>query len=224
MAKSMNIRSSYRRLTTRPIWLVVAYAARWLGDSRLCSSTACCRSILWWHVLSALDLSDMTQIFVRGSLMPRVITCLLSGAVLALAGVIFQQVLRNPLAEPAPLGVSAGASLAIAATTVFAPQWLFAGQNAIAITGAAIAMIVVLALVWRQRLACIGSRQPGRHPVLRRDQLRTDTVQPRRAGFALYIWNAGSMNQNNWNAVQALAPRLVVGSLLAAALVRGRST
>jgi iron complex transport system permease protein len=50
------------------------------------------------------------QIFFVARL-PRVIAAALVGAALAAAGVIFQALLRNPLASPDTLGVSAGASL-----------------------------------------------------------------------------------------------------------------
>jgi iron complex transport system permease protein len=43
--------------------------------------------------------------------MPRVLAGALTGATLAAAGVVFQAMLRNPLATPFTLGVSAGASL-----------------------------------------------------------------------------------------------------------------
>lgn len=42
---------------------------------------------------------------------PRVLAAALVGSALALAGVVFQALLRNPLASPDTLGVSAGASL-----------------------------------------------------------------------------------------------------------------
>jgi iron complex transport system permease protein len=50
------------------------------------------------------------QIFFVARL-PRVIAAAMVGAALAAAGVIFQALLRNPLASPDTLGVSAGASL-----------------------------------------------------------------------------------------------------------------
>ncbi|MBW1649340.1 MAG: iron ABC transporter permease [Deltaproteobacteria bacterium] len=43
--------------------------------------------------------------------LPRVITAALSGAVLSLGGLIFQAMLRNPLAEPYILGVSGGSAI-----------------------------------------------------------------------------------------------------------------
>src|SRR6267154_3319201 len=43
--------------------------------------------------------------------LPRVILALLGGAALAVTGVLFQCLLRDPLAEPYTLGVSSGASV-----------------------------------------------------------------------------------------------------------------
>ena len=50
------------------------------------------------------------QIFFVARL-PRVLAGALAGSALAAAGVVFQAMLRNPLATPFTLGVSAGASL-----------------------------------------------------------------------------------------------------------------
>jgi len=48
---------------------------------------------------------------VRGIRLPRVVVAALVGASLATSGVIFQALLRNPLADPFVLGVSGGAAL-----------------------------------------------------------------------------------------------------------------
>jgi iron complex transport system permease protein len=54
------------------------------------------------------------------SLLPRLAISLLVGAGLGLVGVLFQQVLRNPLAEPTTLGVATGAQLGMTVTTLWA--------------------------------------------------------------------------------------------------------
>ena len=58
------------------------------------------------------------QIFFVARL-PRVMAGALVGATLAAAGVVFQAMLRNPLATPFTLGVSAGASLAAMLAIIF---------------------------------------------------------------------------------------------------------
>src|SRR5687767_10376857 len=50
--------------------------------------------------------------------LPRVLLALLAGAALAQAGVAMQGIFRNPLAEPAVVGVSGGAAVAAVAVIV----------------------------------------------------------------------------------------------------------
>lgn len=54
--------------------------------------------------------------------LPRIITSILVGMALGLAGLQLQTVFRNPLAEPFTLGVSSGASLGVALVILLAPS------------------------------------------------------------------------------------------------------
>jgi iron complex transport system permease protein len=63
---------------------------------------------------------------VLGLRLPRVLLAGLVGGGLALAGVTFQAILRNPLAEPYILGISGGAS--VAAVLVLSLGWATAGS------------------------------------------------------------------------------------------------
>lgn len=77
----------------------------------------------------------------------------LIGASLALAGVTYQAVLRNPLAEPYLLGVSSGASLAVFAwsTMNFATLHLAnVSQQAAAFTGGIATLAIVFLLAQRR--------------------------------------------------------------------------
>lgn len=56
--------------------------------------------------------------------LPRILVAIQVGLHFALAGLIFQAVLRNPLADPSVLGVSGGASLAVVAATLLAGFWV----------------------------------------------------------------------------------------------------
>jgi len=56
------------------------------------------------------DRSDITESIVWDIRLPRILSGLLIGAGLAMSGVIFQSVLRNPLADPYTIGVSTGAA------------------------------------------------------------------------------------------------------------------
>jgi len=59
-----------------------------------------------------VDLSPINQQIILDIRLPRTITALVCGAALALAGVLLQALLNNPLAEPYILGVSGGGSVA----------------------------------------------------------------------------------------------------------------
>ena len=80
----------------------------------------------------------------------------LVGAVLSAAGVAYQAVLRNPLAEPYLLGVSSGASLAAylwrfpALATMFGAAGVAITQQLFAFAGALVAVAVVFALASRR--------------------------------------------------------------------------
>ncbi len=70
------------------------------------------------------------QIFFVARL-PRVVAAALVGSALALSGVVFQALLRNPLASPDTLGVSAGASLGAIVAITFDLDVSFAGISAV---------------------------------------------------------------------------------------------
>ena len=50
---------------------------------------------------------------------PRIVISLFAGAAVAVAGVLFQAVLKNPLADPGIIGISSGASFMAVLVTAF---------------------------------------------------------------------------------------------------------
>ncbi len=66
------------------------------------------------HVLTGKSTNLSQQYIIFQLRLPRVLTAILCGAILAGAGAVFQAVLRNPMADPFVLGVSAGASFGVA--------------------------------------------------------------------------------------------------------------
>jgi iron complex transport system permease protein len=76
------------------------------------------------------------------SRLPRVILAMLGGAGLAVTGVLFQCMLRDPLAEPYTLGVSSGAS--VGAVTAICLG--FSATGVAALAGAALVLVIVLGM------------------------------------------------------------------------------
>ena len=93
------------------------------------------------------DNSD-AQIFFIARL-PRTLAGALVGATLAASGVVFQGLLRNPLATPFTLGVSSGAALGAMLAITFTPslQWIGVSVAPIAsFAGALVAVAIVYLL------------------------------------------------------------------------------
>jgi iron complex transport system permease protein len=87
--------------------------------------------------------------------LPRIIAAALVGAALAAAGVVFQALLRNPLATPDTLGVSSGAALGAMLAITFHFDFALFGLPTVwlsSLLGAVFALAVVYALATaRQR-------------------------------------------------------------------------
>ncbi|RUU13568.1 Fe(3+)-hydroxamate ABC transporter permease FhuB, partial [Mesorhizobium sp. M7A.T.Ca.TU.009.01.3.2] len=62
----------------------------------------------------------LDRVILVYSTLPRGAVAVLAGAVLGLSGLLLQHVLRNPLAEPSTLGISAGAQLAMTIASLYA--------------------------------------------------------------------------------------------------------
>lgn len=93
------------------------------------------------------------QIFFIARL-PRTLAGALVGSMLASAGVVFQGLLRNPLATPFTLGVSAGAALGAMLAITFGWSFAFGGVGAAAaasFTGSIAAVAIVYALARGRR-------------------------------------------------------------------------
>jgi len=63
---------------------------------------------LWGILTGDTDVKEMTKIIVFNIRFPRIIAAGLAGFSLSLGGLVFQAILRNPLADPFILGVSSG--------------------------------------------------------------------------------------------------------------------
>ncbi len=137
--------TAHTRRRERSGWVLVAcvlISLVSLGVSLLSGSYP----IRWHDYLSLLNGNiDTTAYLVLHDLrLPRAISAFTTGGLLALAGVLMQVLLRNPLADPYGLGISGGAS-------VFALFCMWLGLSATvvhlgAFAGALLSMLLVFAL------------------------------------------------------------------------------
>ncbi|WP_447555498.1 Fe(3+)-hydroxamate ABC transporter permease FhuB [Vreelandella sp. EE22] len=167
------------------------------------------------------DFSLADELLLHFAWWPRFFVALLAGGALALAGVLMQQVLRNPLASPTTLGVASGANLGLMVATLLAPGLLGIGREWVALGGGAAAMGLVFALSWKRRLAPVVVVLAGLVVNLYLGALATALLLFNHETLAgLLIWGAGSLAQNGWDGVATLSLRLLIGAVLAALLIR----
>lgn len=80
--------------------------------------------------------------------LPRIILAILIGSSLSAAGALLQSVMRNPLADPGTIGVSAGAGTAATTILLVFPQ-LSASVPLFAFGGAALACVLIYTMAWK---------------------------------------------------------------------------
>ncbi|MCU5771561.1 Fe(3+)-hydroxamate ABC transporter permease FhuB [Erwiniaceae bacterium BAC15a-03b] len=175
----------------------------------------------WWAALRQPDADDVEQMVFHYSTLPRLTISLLVGAGLGLAGLLFQQVLRNPLAEPTTLGVASGAQLGITMVTIGALPAGFLTAQMAALIGALLVGLVVFGIAWGKRLSPVTLILAGLVmslycgavnqivAIFNKDQLQN-----------MFLWGTGALNQQDWSNVILLWPRLLIAFALTLLLLR----
>jgi len=103
-----------------------------------------------WHVLLGQGEPDATlEVIIWQLRWPRVILAATVGAALSLGGLVFQALLRNPLAEPYILGVSGGSAVG-AILGILAGFSFFPGLALSSFVGSLVVLLLVLLLSGRK--------------------------------------------------------------------------
>lgn len=175
-----------------------------------------------WSLLPTFDAADLPAVVVAYSLLPRIATALLAGAALGLAGGLAQVALRNPLAAPGTLGVSAGAALPLSVATLCAPALLgIFGREVVAFAGGAAGIGLVMLLTLRSRLDPATVALAGLAVGLYAGSVAgVLAVLHTRQLAGLFVWSAGTLTQLGWDGSRSLLLALAVGSSATALLAR----
>jgi iron complex transport system permease protein len=156
---------------------------------------------------------------------PRVLTAMMVGAGLAIAGATFQGLLRNPLADPYVLGTASGAALGAAIAVLLPVRTVVLGfglVQAFAFVGAVAAITVVYRL----------SRVSGLAPLtgLLLTGYAVASLLSAGLAMAMYLSGAalrqifgyllGSFEMSSWERLLGTLPLVAVGSILILTRVR----
>ncbi|WP_294130096.1 iron ABC transporter permease [uncultured Clostridium sp.] len=159
--------------------------------------------------------SNPIKIIIYNLRLPRIISAILIGAALSVGGALLQSVMRNPLADPGTIGVSAGAGTAATTILLLFPHMTTA-VPIFAFGGAALACGLIYLLAWKGGVdpvriilsgVAINSVLGGYNGFLQ--MLYSDNLQG-----VLGFMN-GSLSGRSWSDVKTLAIYVIIGLFLA---------
>jgi iron complex transport system permease protein len=159
---------------------------------------------------------------VRDVRLPRIVLGFLVGASLAIAGMIAQSVLRNPLAEPGLIGVNAGAALAAVIVIVrfeVPPTHILSW---LAFAGALTMSLTIYALSWNSgssslRIILIGI---GLSSLAGAGANFISAFGDPQAVQRAMVWLSGSIYNSTWEKIRTLATWLAIGMAGSALITR----
>lgn len=146
---------------------------------------------------------------------PRIIISMLAGAAIAVSGVLFQAVLKNPLADPGIIGISSGAGFTAVLVTAFLPSFYFF-VPVFAFAGGVLAFFMVYFLSWKGGLSPLRIILTGVavNAFFTGLSSAINTMSGgERTGVASIV--EGNINQKTWDDVNTLLPYVVAGLILA---------
>jgi iron complex transport system permease protein len=139
-------------LTMRRMATVVALLATLLFAIGLMAISIGSVSIPPDHVLRALvgaeGATEAERMIVLGIRLPRLLLAMCVGAGLSVAGLVFQALLRNPLAEPYILGISSGGTAGTLLALMFSLGTI--GTPLASFAGSALVMVLVYSVAQRR--------------------------------------------------------------------------
>ena len=164
---------------------------------------------------TSINCSRLDQI-IWNIRLPRTLTGALVGANLALSGAILQAVMRNPLADPHIIGISAGAGLAGIVVLIVWPAYLF-WMTPVAFIGAMAAAAVIYLLAWKDGIVPVRIILAGVAVSAFLGAIISGILifYSDRVHGAL-LWMVGGLAASSWKDVTAIAPYTVIGLALSA--------
>lgn len=208
-------------MVTRPIWLafgLVLFALSvalslgvgrvWLDPAVLVRSAFDPEPSLAWLILSELRL-------------PRTVLALCVGATLGLSGAVLQGLLRNPLAEPGLLGVSAGAALGAVVAIYFGLAALMPlATPLLGIAGAIAAAALTLTIGRGGTLTMILAGAAVSGLMAAGLSLALNFAPSPYAAYEITSWLLGTLTNREWSQFLLAAPFMFVGWLCLALTAR----
>lgn len=174
------------------------------------------------NLVDSSGITQTAEVIITQIRLPRVICGALVGAALAAAGVTYQGIFRNPMADPYVIGASTGASVGSALVLVLGVGISVLGVNTLQIFAFVGSLATVLLVYGISR---VGSRVPvttllltGIAISLFQNAIVTymKTIASDRILHGLTFWLIGSLAPTeNWDKAWAILPFILLGTAVA---------
>lgn len=190
----------------------------------------CCGSV-WISPFRLIDIAN-SQSPIANILMhlrlPKMLTAILAGASLSVAGLMMQTLFRNPLAGPYILGISSGASLGVAlvtmVTTILPLAFSLSSHSLIAtsaIIGSMLTMLLVMLFARRIRsnvtLLIVGmmvGNIAGALVNMIQNFANPDSLK------LFVVWTLGSLSGVSWEELPTLAIGIAIAAIIVLMLIK----
>lgn len=181
------------------------------------------------HALLDTPEAAPQDIIVWNVRLPRAILGLMVGMNLAVAGVLLQGIMRNPLAAPGIIGVTVGAALFASLAILGVPGLLGLGELGdlslplMAFVGALLATVLVYIMSWQPGVGTSPTR------MILAGVAVTAMLGAMQSFLAVYfadriqgvvLWLSGSLNTRSWNHLPMIWPFSLIGLTMALGLAR----
>ena len=189
-----------------------------------------CSGSIWISPLSTLNsqLSTLNSQLLLHLRLPKMLTAILAGASLSVAGLMMQTLFRNPLAGPYILGVSSGASLGVAlvtmVTTILPLAFSLSPHSFIAtsaIIGSMLTMLLVMLFARRIRsnvtLLIVGmmvGNIAGALVNMIQNFANPDSLK------LFVVWTLGSLSGVSWEELPTLAIGIAIAAIIVLMLIK----
>ena len=189
-----------------------------------------CSGSIWISPLSTLNsqLSTLHSQLLLHLRLPKMLTAILAGASLSVAGLMMQTLFRNPLAGPYILGVSSGASLGVAlvtmVTTILPLAYSLSPHSLIAtsaIIGSMLTMLLVMLFARRIRsnvtLLIVGmmvGNIAGALVNMIQNFANPDSLK------LFVVWTLGSLSGVSWEELPTLAIGIAIAAIIVLMLIK----
>ena len=149
-------------------------------------------------------ISRNTAYIIRNLRIPRVLTAMLTGAALALCGLVFQSVFRNPMADSYVLGISSGASFAVGLGFVVGISFADVSLPVVAFIGSLLTTALLFSISRRNTGSLLLS---GIALNFFLSAMTTLTIyMSNKQADNILFWTLGSLGNSSWTRLLILAP------------------